>query len=510
MTEELNDTTPYWTSSAAFSQYPRLAEDLETDVLVVGGGSTGLTTAYLLARAGKRVVLLERHRCALGDAGHTSAHLTMVTDHRLSEIAKAFGRSHAQAVWDAGLAALGQIDDIQRTVESDTGFSWVDGYLHAPVGSDPSLQLESLRRDEGVARECGFDVELVDQVPLVGGPGLKVGGQARIHPRKYLAAVAQAFVAAGGRIHEHTEVGEFIESPRSVTANGHTVAFTDVVLATHNPLMGVSGMASAALFQTKLALYTSYVIAGRVAKGVAPDALWWDTSDPYRYLRVEPHRDFDLIIFGGEDHKTGQESDTLAPYRRLEATLRTIVPDVTLTHRWSGQIIETPDGLPYIGQNAGHQYIATGFCGNGLTFGTLSAMMFVDAIVGRANPWAELFDPSRKALTHGVWDYLKENADYPYYMIRDRFAGAAARSLRAVPRGHGAIVEWNGQKVAAYRAPDGAVTLRSPVCTHMGCLVGWNGAERTWDCPCHGSRFRPTGEVFAGPAETPLSEVKPT
>ena len=172
---------------------------------------------------------------------------------------------------------------------------------------------------------------------------------------------------------------------------------------------------------------------------------------PYDYLRVEPHRDFDVVIFGGEDHKTGQQDDTVACYRRLEERLTAIIPQVELTHRWSGQVIETPDGLPYIGQSADHQYAATGYAGNGLTFGTLAGIMISDAILGRSNPWAELFDPGRKALTRGLWDYLKENVDYPYYMIRDRFAGAEAQSLRAVKRGQGKIIERNGAKVAAYR-----------------------------------------------------------
>jgi Rieske Fe-S protein len=236
--------------------------------------------------------------------------------------------------------------------------------------------------------------------------------------------------------------------------------------------------------------------------------LWWDTGDPYDYLRVEPHRDYDLVIFGGEDHKTGQHDDTNACYRRLEGRLRAIVADVDVTHHWSGQVIETPDGLPYIGRSAEHQYCATGYSGNGLTFGTLAGMMIADAVLERPNPWAELFDPSRKALTRGLWDYVKENIDYPYYMIRDRFAGAEAQSLRAVKRGQGKIVERNGAKVAAYRDPSGDVTLRSAICTHMGCTVAWNTAERTWDCPCHGSRFTPTGEVISGPAESPLAKVE--
>jgi glycine/D-amino acid oxidase-like deaminating enzyme/nitrite reductase/ring-hydroxylating ferredoxin subunit len=500
-------TTPYWTSAAAFTQYPKLDQDLHADVVVVGAGITGLTAAYLLTKAGKQVVVLERDRCALIDTGHTSAHLTMVTDTRLSELAARLGQSHAQAVWDAGLAAINQVDGIVQAHEIDADFAWVDGYLHAAAGADRASEAKSLRADESLARELGFDVEFLEDTPVVGGPGLQAANQARIHPRKYLAGVARAIVATGGRIHEHSEASEFSDSPRAVKANGCTVTCEDIVIATHNPLVGFASTTGAALFQTKLALYTSYVIAGRVPKGVVRDALWWDTADPYHYLRVDPHRDFDVVIFGGEDHKTGQVSDTERCYRRLEETLAATFPDVELRHRWSGQVIETPDGLPYIGMMAEHQYAATGFAGNGLTFGTLSAMAISDAILKRSNPWADLFDPGRKALGRSLWDYVKENADYPYYMIRDRFAGTEARSLRAVKRGEGAVIERNGEKVAAYRDSSGAVTLRSATCTHMGCIVGWNKAERTWDCPCHGSRFKPDGQVISGPAESPLPAV---
>jgi glycine/D-amino acid oxidase-like deaminating enzyme/nitrite reductase/ring-hydroxylating ferredoxin subunit len=500
-------TTPYWESTATFSPYSKLTRDARADVVVVGAGITGLTAAYLLTRAGRRVLVLERDRCALVDTGHTSAHLTMVTDARLSALVSRLGRAHAQAVWDAGLAAINQIDEIRRNETIDADFAWVDGYLHAADG-DRDAQVRSLRDDEALAREFGFDVEFIEETPLVGGPGLHVTNQARIHPRKYLAGIARAIVAGGGIIHEHSEVSEFCESPRAVKANGHTVRCEDVVLATHNPLMGFTGTTGAALFQTKLALYTSYVVAGRVAKGRVPDALWWDTADPYHYLRVDPHRDFDVIIFGGEDHKTGQEDDTERRYRRLEQTLAAVVPGVEWLHRWSGQVIETPDGLPYIGTTAEHQHAATGFAGNGLTFGTLSGMLIADAILQRQNPWTDLFAPGRKALGRALWEYIKENADYPYYMMRDRFAGTETRSVRTVRREEGRIIERHGKKVAAYRDASGAVTLRSAICTHMGCVVGWNPAERTWDCPCHGSRFKPDGHVISGPAESPLPEAE--
>jgi glycine/D-amino acid oxidase-like deaminating enzyme/nitrite reductase/ring-hydroxylating ferredoxin subunit len=501
------DTTPYWSTSGTFRQFAKVTEDVVADVVVVGAGITGLTTAYLLARAGKRVVVLERSRCASIDTGHTSAHLTMVTDRRLTDLVGRFGRTHAQAVWDAGLAAIAQIDEVVREHTIDCGFEWVDGYLHAPAGNDAAAPKERLEEEATLARELGFDAEYLETVPLVGQPGVRFSDQAHIHPRKYLAGVAKAIGALGGQIFEHSEASEFCDDPRAVKVNGYDVTCDDVVIATHNPLVGLGGVTGATLFQTKLALYTSYVIAGRVARDVVPDGLWWDTSDPYLYLRVEPHRDYDLIIFGGEDHKTGQQEDTAACHRRLEERLHTIVADVDVTHRWSGQVIETPDGLPYIGLSAEHQYSATGYAGNGITFGTLAGIMIADAILKRLNPWMELFDPSRKALTRGFWDYVKENVDYPYYLIRDRFAGAEAQSLRAVKRGQGKIIEQNGAKVAAYRDPAGVVTVRSATCTHMGCSVGWNTSERTWDCPCHGSRFKPTGEVISGPAEAPLAEV---
>ena len=241
--------------------------------------------------------------------------------------------------------------------------------------------------------------------------------------------------------------------------------------------MGKTNMASAIALQTKLYLYTSYVVGGRLPKGTVPEALYWDTADPYHYLRIDPHRDFDYAIFGGQDHKTGQEADTGARYAALEAEARRALPGLEITHRWSGQVVETNDGLPFIGETSSKQFAGTGYGGNGMTFGTLAGMMAHDRATGRANPWSELFDPGRTKVRGGAWDYVKENIDYPYYMIRDRFAGPEAKSLRGVRRGEGKIVELGGKKVAAYRDEQGKTTLVSAVCTHMGCLVAWNPAE---------------------------------
>lgn len=501
------DTKSLWMESSLPS-YPRLERDLAVDVVVVGAGITGLTAAYLLTKAGRTVAVLERDRIIERDTAQTTAHLTMVTDTWLSELVDRFGRDHARAVWDGGLAAIAQIDSIVRDEAIACDFAWVPGYLHQPPGGGRGSDASALQKEAALVAELGFDAAFVDDVPLVGGPGVTFDGQARFHPRNYLAGIARAITTAGGLIFERSAAQTFSDDPVSVKANGNIISCREIVLATHTPLVGVTGMLSATLFQTKLALYSSYVVGGRVRKGQVPDALFWDTASPYHYLRIEPQDGADFVIFGGEDHKTGQAENTLVCYERLEQALEQIVPGIDITHHWSGQVIETPDGLPYIGETGPHQFAGTGFSGNGMTFGTLSGMMATDRIVGRTNPWRDLFSPGRKKIVGGAWDYVKENKDYPYYLVRDRFAGAEARSLRAVKRGEGRILEHNGEQVAASRTDDGTVTMVSALCTHMGCLVDWNEAERTWDCPCHGSRFRPDGAVIGGPAESPLPKVE--
>ena len=506
MTTKSTATQPYWIDSASLPRFPKLDRDQDVDVVIVGGGITGLTAAYLLTLDGRRVALLERERCAQIDTGHTTAHLSMVTDERLADLVKRFGRDHARAAWDAGLAAIAQIEAIAGDLELDCGFAWVPGYVHAPIAHPAGAEVtQSLKEEALTAADLGFDATFVDETPLVGGPGVRFDGQARFHPRKYLAGLARAIIDRGGMIFEHSSADEFCDEPRSVTSNGHTLTCGATVIATHTPLTGTTGLLSATLMQTKLALYTSYAVAGRIGKDRVPDGLFWDTRNPYHYLRIEPHRDHDLVIFGGEDHKTGQASDTTACYDRLQRMLASMLGDVEITHRWSGQVVETPDGLPFIGETASHQFAGTGYSGNGMTFGTLTAMMAADSIMGRANPWRALFDPGRKTLG-GVWDYIKENKDYPYYLVRDRFAGTEGKSLRSVPRGGGKVLDIGGKAVAVSRDARGAVTKTSAVCTHMGCLVDWNSAERTWDCPCHGSRFKPDGAVISGPAESPLPD----
>lgn len=497
----------YWIDSAALPAQPKLDRDLEVDVIVVGGGITGITAAYLAKNAGKTVALIDRARCASIDTGHTTAHLTAVTDFRLKDIAKRFGRDAARATWAAGIAAIDQIMSLIRAEGIACDFQWVPGYLHAPLRDPNSKRIDELEAEAAAAAELGIRAEFLGSVPLFGVPGIKFDHQAIFHPTKYLTALVKTIPGAGSWVFEETNADEISDDPLTVKSGDFKIRGQFLFLATHNPLQGVTGALSAMLFQTKLALYTSYVIGGTVPKGQLPYASFWDNGDPYDYLRIESRGDQDYVIFGGEDHKTGQSADTSQPYRILEERLRTYVPAIQIDHRWSGQVIETTDGLPYIGETAKGQFAATGFSGNGMTFGTLGAMMAMDKFLGRTNPWADLFDISRKKLLGGAWTYIKENKDYPIHLVSDWMSASEGDSTEQLAPGEGKILKLHGKRVAAYRDENGTVSLCSPVCTHLKCIVDWNNAEKTWDCPCHGSRFEPTGKVISGPAEEPLEKL---
>lgn len=508
------DTVSYWTDNTPAPRFSALKEDIAVDVLVIGAGITGITAAYLLKRAGYNVALVDKDRCLSGNTSNTTAHLTCVTDELLTDLVKNFGKDHAQAVWDAQYAAIDMIDRIVWREQIKCQFDWVPAYLYNPTAEKGRPQQEKyavdLQNEANLAAELGFDAEFIERAPFINQPAVRYDNQAKFHPRKYLIALLRLLSAGKGcQIFEQTGIDDVEGTPiTATTSTGARIHCEHVFFATHVPLQGKSGMLPATALQSKLAPYSTYVVGGWVPRGTVPEALYWDTGDPYDYLRVDRRHDHDFIIFGSEDHKTGQVEDTMECFHRLEQRLKLLLPEIAITHHWSGQVIETNDGLPYIGETAKRQFSATGFAGHGMTFGTLSAMMFADYVAGDQNPWAELFDPARTKIKGGLWDYVKENKDYPYYLIRDRFAGRGGRSLRAVKRGEGEVMEVNGQPAAVYRGLDSQIHVRSAVCTHMGCYVHFNNAEHTWDCPCHGSRFKVSGEVLAGPAESPLAPIE--
>src|SRR5687768_1367307 len=385
------NTASYWIDSAPLPRFPKQERNLHVDVVVIGGGLMGITAAYLLKKAGRTVALLERERLARVDTGHTTAHLTAVTDLSRQDAVRSFGKDAAKAVWDAGAAAIDQIVSNIRAETIACDFRWVPGYLHAPWENAKDKDREFLQREADTARELEIEAEFLAAIPHFDVPGVKFPHQALFHPRKYLSALAQRIPGDGSYIFEHSGADEVQEKPLAVKAAGFEIQCDYVVMATHNPLMGTAGVLGATLFQSKLALYSTYAIGAKFPVGRLPEASFWDTSEPYNYLRIDRHHGFDYAILGGEDHKTGQEADTTQPYRRLEERLLRFVPEAQIDHHWSGQVIDTNDGLPFIGELVEKQFGATGFAGNGMTFGTVGAMMARDAVLKQKNPWTDLF-----------------------------------------------------------------------------------------------------------------------
>jgi len=325
-----------WLDTPNLPKFPSLTRDLHVDVVVVGGGITGITAAYLFKKSGYKVALVERQRCGHVDSGQTTAHLTCVTDKRLHELVSDFGKESAKAVWEAGFAAIDQMAAIITNEKLKCDFKWVPNYLYASLKGHAKKEREGLEKDTQFAQELGFEAEFLDSIPYFKQPGVRFSNQAKFHPLKYLSALARMIPGKGSYLFENAAAETFEEKPLTVHSGSHKIRCDYIFLATHTPLMGTTGLVSATLFQTKLSLYTSYVLGASLPRGLLPEASFWDTGNPYYYLRTDRRRGFDFAILGGEDHKTGQERDTELPYRRLKQMLREILPSAEVTHRWSG------------------------------------------------------------------------------------------------------------------------------------------------------------------------------
>lgn len=498
---------PLWMDSQETLGLPSLTDNEQTDVVVVGGGITGLTAARLLVEAGRRVVLLEQERIGSGTTGGTTAHVTQVPDRRFKEIDAKFGHEGARQLVASSRAALERIAAWGEADGIDCDFQRVPAFLY----TESPEEVEELEKEARIAREAGMDAELVRDVPLPfrTSAAVRYGGQARFHPTAYLSGLARRLVASGGQIHEKTRVvevhgGDHGQPCRVVTEQGFAVTAEAVLFATHTP-------AGFTLLHAELEAYRSYVMAVRLRGGQAPpDGLFFDTADPYNYTRLQPTDRGDLLIVGGKDHVTGREQDTEASYRALESYIRERWDVESIEYRWSAQFYEPPDGLPLIGQSltADRVYVATGYSGTGMVFGTLGGLLLADLALGRPNPWADLYRTTRfKPLASGP-HLAKLNLGVAKHFIQDRVEIPRVQDLSAVPLGEGRVVQIDGEKVAVYRGEDGTLRTISPVCTHAGCIVQWNAGEKTWDCPCHGGRYTPEGKVIEGPPVKGLAPVQ--
>lgn len=503
----------YWVSSAEPVRFTPLENNLQEDIVIVGGGIAGMTTAYCLVSSGRSVVLLEDGYIGSGETGRTTAHLVNALDDLYAELEKLFGSDNLPLIAGSHTAAIDKIESIIKEENIDCDFKRVEGYLFL----HPTDKIKTLEDELDATHRAGIPTAMLKEVPGIAvekGPCLQYPNQAQFHPMKYLKGLADAITRKGGKIYTETHAEDIKQG--KLKANGHTVTANHIVVATNTPVNDLVTM------HTKQAAYRTYVIGATIPKHVLPSALWWDTGDreskwvsqPYNYVRTQPFNEqYDLLICGGQDHKTGQadaeEISQQEKYSALENWLIERFPFVQdVTYKWSGQVMEPVDSLAFIGRNPGDDtvYIATGDSGNGMTHGTIAGMLITDLINNKPNPWEKIYDPARITLK-ASGDFLKEAGNMAA-QYADYFKAGDVDSVKDVRMNQGAVVTVGLKKIAVYRNAEGVLHAYTAVCPHLGCVVQWNSDEKSFDCPCHGSRFTCEGKIINGPAVTDLAQVE--
>jgi glycine/D-amino acid oxidase-like deaminating enzyme/nitrite reductase/ring-hydroxylating ferredoxin subunit len=508
----------FWERTAQKFYTTPLTENLTADICIIGAGIAGVTAAYLLAREGRDVVLIDDGPVGGGMTGRTTAHLVNALDDRYYELEKMLGQEFSRLSAESHTAAIDRIEKIVGDEKLDCDFARVDGYLFLPPGGS----VTDLKHELEAAHRAGLrEIERIDRIPIgkfTTDGVLRFPRQAEFHPLKYLNGLARATANRGGRIFTGTRVVK-VEDGNQVrieTSKGHSITAQAAIVATNCPIN------DRLVIHSKQAPYATYVLALRVTREVE-HVLLWDTAEtaeeekqmfgpiPYHYLRFARDNEGDVLIVGAEDHKTGQASDFEARLAKLERWTRDHFPFVSeITDHWSGQVMEPVDGTAYIGRNPGDKnvFVVTGDSGNGMTHGTIAGTLITDLICGRENPWTKLYDPRRKTLQPTVVaDYVAENANV-VAQLRDYVTPGDEPDAAKIQSGEGAILREGAKKIAAYRDEQGILHKFSAVCPHLKCIVRWDGFEKTWDCPCHGSRFDALGRVLNGPAVSDLEELE--
>lgn len=502
----------FWTDTNPNVQAKPLTISTKADVVVVGGGIAGLTVAYTLCKRGMKVVVVEDGFIGSGESGRTTAHLVTSLDDRYYKIEKVFGEKGAKLAAESHAGAIDYVESIINDEHIDCDFKRVDGYLFL----HPSDKEDSLEKELKAATKAGVHVEIVNQIPgmlIQKGTALKFPRQAEFHIMKYLNGLCAAILRMGGEIYTETHA-EKIQENGIITKDGFAVAANHVVIATNSPITSMY------IMPLKQYAYRTYVIAGLIEKGSVPQCLWWDTGDhntnsditPYHYIRTSPYNnEFDILISGGEDHPTGLADANGATeehrYEKLEAWTREHFPLGEIVYKWSGQVLETMDCLAYIGRSPGEErnlYVVTGDSGNGMTHGTIAGPLIADLIQGIDNKYKDLYEPDRFKFFKTGKIFLKENIDALIKYFKTNPKDTSAEHLKELKKGEGTIVKMHKEKFGVYRDENGMLHWVSAVCTHLKCIVKWNNDEKSWDCPCHGSRFSIHGEVMNGPANDPL------
>jgi len=472
------------------------------DMLVIGAGITGLTTALLLQSEGKKCIIAEAHNIAFGTSGGTTSHLNTMADTGYDILEKKFGKDATPLVASAMREAIDLVEGLVSKYSIDCGFAYKTAYLFAQNDEEA----ETLQKMKEATERAGVVCSSVNNIPIPVpfSKAMRVEMQAQLHATHYLHGLAKAYEQEGGILLQHCMVKEHKHEGHYLaeTTLG-TIKARKIMYATHIP-PGIS------IFNFRCAPYRSYAAAVTLKNGNYPDALIYDVKDPYHYFRTQKVNGKEYLIAGGFDHKTGHNDNTEQIFRELEAYIRKHFEVDAVAYKWSSQYFEPADGLPYIGLMPGHDdiYVGTGYSGNGIIFGTLAGKMICEMVTGHESRYEKLFDTNRIKPIAGFANFVKENADVVSKFIGMRFSYEKVSELAALAPGEATLAEWEGKKVALYKDEQGKLHAVDPVCPHAGCLVAWNNAEKSWDCPCHGSRFAPNGALLTGPATHCLAQIK--
>ena len=502
MTKLEGSNTSIWVDTTPTTSYPALDREVHVDVAVLGGGMAGLMAALFLKRDGARVAVLEAGRVAQGVTAYTTAKVSSLHGIHYQSVASSFGDDGARAYGQANEAAIERIEALVEELGIDCDWRRKPAYVYA----EDDRGREKVQDEVQAALKAGLKASFTTETDLpweVTG-AIRVEDQAEFHPRKFLLAIAEQIPGEGSHVFENTMARDVKdgEPARVETDQGQIVVADHVIVATHFPFLDRGG------YFARMHPERSYAL-GLYVSGHAPQGMYLSTESPSHTVRSHPTERGELVIAGGESHKVGQSGeDTADRVARLEDWARERFDVTEIAYRWSTQDNMPVDGVPYIGKywpGATRLWVATGFKKWGLTNGVAAAEILADLIGGRTNPWASLFDPNRFKPAAQAKELVKENANVGWRFVRDKVGGGDFSSLDEIEPGQGGLVREGAGKVAAYRDEQGELHVLSPTCTHMGCTVKWNTAERSWDCPCHGSRFHYDGTVLQGPALDGLS-----
>jgi glycine/D-amino acid oxidase-like deaminating enzyme/nitrite reductase/ring-hydroxylating ferredoxin subunit len=493
------------------TSFEPLKENLHTEVVIVGGGLAGITTAYCLLKAGKKIVLVEDGLIGSGETGRTTAHIVTALDDRYYDLEKTFGEPDTKIIAQSHSSAIDFIEKTVKLENIDCDFERVDGYLFL----NPTDKKDSLEREFHSASKAGLDIRESPSPPGMltnEGKSLCFKNQAQFHPINYLIGLCAAIERMGGIIYTETHASE-INHEGIKTRDGFSVRADYVVIATNTPVNNKYAM------HLKQKAFRTYVIGALVKKGVLPRALWWDTGNfnvnanvpPYHYVRLQKYNEeFDLLISGGEDHQTGDPKTESLPeetiYNKLEKWTRDHFPVEEVVYQWSGQVMEPMDAIAFIGRNPFDKknvFIITGDSGNGMTHCTIGGMLITDLITGTPNEWERIYDPSRFTL-NSSGPFFSEVMQTVLGFFRGEPDLKESIELSELKNGEAKLMELQKHKCGVFRDEDGHLHIVSAKCTHLGCTPSWNKSEQTWDCPCHGSRFTYDGKVINGPANDDL------